>query len=101
MEEPSSFWNAFTTQPGSTTITLKGRQSTSAPRCKIAAMMRLAWSRVMALMVSSTLAGRPDGHDRQRHPPPGSLRARFRERCAMGLQTHGLHFVELGENPAG
>ena len=25
MEEPSSFWNAFTLQPGSTTITLSGR----------------------------------------------------------------------------
>ena len=26
MDEPSSFWNAFTTQPGSTTTTLSGRQ---------------------------------------------------------------------------
>src|SRR5713226_4889592 len=50
MEEPSSFWNAFGLQPGSTTITDSGRQSSSAPRARIAAMMRLAWSSVIAGM---------------------------------------------------
>jgi len=50
MEAPSSFWNAFTLQPGSTTITLSGRRSNSAPRLRMAAMMRLAWSRVMTVI---------------------------------------------------
>jgi hypothetical protein len=55
IELPSSFWNAFTLQPGSTTITLIGRQSISAARRSTASMMRLARSRVMAGMASSRL----------------------------------------------
>src|SRR5262245_30287009 len=47
MEEPSSFLNAFTLQPGSTTMTDSGRQSSSAPRVKMASMRRSAWSRVI------------------------------------------------------
>ena len=50
MELPSSFLNAFTLQPGSTTITESGRQSSSAPRLRMASMRRSAWSRVMAVM---------------------------------------------------
>jgi hypothetical protein len=42
IEAPSSFWNAFTMQPGSTTTTLIGRQSSSMPRLMMAAMIRLA-----------------------------------------------------------
>jgi len=34
--------NAFTLQPGSTTMTLKGRQLSAAPRAMIASMMRSA-----------------------------------------------------------
>src|SRR6266487_980996 len=47
MELPSSFLNAFTLQPGSTTITDSGRQSSSAPRLRMASMRRSAWSRVI------------------------------------------------------
>src|SRR5882672_2185867 len=47
MEAPSSFLNAFTLHPGSTTITESGRQSSSAPRLKMASMRRSAWSRVI------------------------------------------------------
>src|SRR5262245_58193994 len=47
MELPSSFLNAFTLQPGSTTITDSGRQSSSAPRLKMASMSRSACSSVI------------------------------------------------------
>ena len=50
IEDPSSFWNALTMQPGSTTTTLKGRHSSSAPRLMIVSMIRLACSSVMELM---------------------------------------------------
>ena len=46
IDEPSSFWNAFTLQPGSTTITDSGRHWSSAPRARIASMMRFALARV-------------------------------------------------------
>src|SRR5260221_5841735 len=50
MELPSSFLNAFTLHPGSTTITESGRQSSSAPRARMASMRRSACARVMAVM---------------------------------------------------
>jgi hypothetical protein len=39
IDDPSSFLKAFTLQPGSTTITLRGRQLSAAPRSMIASMM--------------------------------------------------------------
>src|ERR1700674_4695260 len=58
IEEPSSFWNAFTLQPGSTTTTDSGRQLSSAPRDRIASMMRFAGARVSTTTSSLPL---PDG----------------------------------------
>src|SRR2546423_1640618 len=48
MELPSSFLNALTLQPGSTTMTESGRQSSSAPCPRMASMRRFAWSSVIA-----------------------------------------------------
>jgi hypothetical protein len=42
MEAPSSFLNAFTLQPGSTTSTDSGLKFSSAPRLRIASMMHSA-----------------------------------------------------------
>ena len=50
MEAPSSFLKAFTLQPGSTTMTLIGRQLSSTPRAMTASMMRSACASVMVLM---------------------------------------------------
>src|SRR5258708_1362167 len=50
MELPSSFLNAFTLHPGSTTITESGRQSSSAPRARMASIRRSACARVTAVM---------------------------------------------------
>src|SRR5215213_5884467 len=73
MEEPSSFWNAFTLQPGSTTITESGRQSTSAPRLSTAAMMRLACSRVRTLifapLAAAALLAKVQAHRSPHHIP--------------------------------
>src|SRR5215469_539995 len=58
MELPSSFWNAFTLPPGSTTITLIGRQSIAAARRSTASMTRLAISSVIIIFSKLALAAR-------------------------------------------
>src|SRR5205823_11225551 len=50
MELPSSFLNAFTLHPGSTTMTASGRQSSSAPRARTASIRRSACASVMAVI---------------------------------------------------
>src|SRR5262249_6070407 len=61
MELPSSFLNAFTLHPGSTTITESGRQSSSAPRARMASMRRSACARVMAVIGPPVYRGRCRG----------------------------------------
>src|SRR5215213_1783264 len=92
MEEPSSFWNAFTLQPGSTTITESGRQSTSAPRLSTAAMMRLACSRVRTLifapLAAAALLAKVQAHRSPHHIP------------SMTEQNHpSAAPAETGNNP--
>src|SRR5262245_11264721 len=48
MEAPSCFWNAFTRPPASRMIALIGRHLCCSAAAKVAAMMRLAWSRLSA-----------------------------------------------------
>src|SRR5262249_22950402 len=64
MELPSSFLNAFTLHPGSTTITESGRQSSSAPRARMASMRRSACARGMAGMGPPFDRGRGGGAGR-------------------------------------
>src|SRR5580692_1353461 len=55
MEAPSSFLKAFTLQPGSTTMTLIGRQLSSTPRAMAASMMRSACAIVIVVMGGNSL----------------------------------------------
>src|SRR5580658_3522039 len=69
MEAPSSFLKAFTLQPGSTTMTLIGRQLSSTPRAIAASIMRSACLSVIVVMGGYSWA----------EPLPGPCCAIFRD----------------------
>src|SRR5271155_4068587 len=103
IEAPSSFWNAFPLQPGSTTITASGRQPSATPRSRIAAMMRLACANVRAAMASRSpadrLAQRMGGIDAEdlERVRLGEERQLFERELEAGVVGMTFHVgIELG-----